>query len=141
MVTGRKLSVIRLCLWSYQIFKNNHLAATAILSWVNVYINPMVRPLKADRDAIAETTIRVSVKTKQLLHDLRLKHGFATTDQVLRYYLLRLAIEENNKVDRLVKGASNQIMQKINKSELNQSKSKPVHKQTSSSWQRRQRKF
>jgi hypothetical protein len=47
----------------------------------------MVRPLKADRGSIALTTIRVSPKVRQLLHDLKLKHGFATTDQVLRYYL------------------------------------------------------
>ena len=41
-------------------------------------------------------------------------------------------------IDRLVKGASNQIMRSINKSELDQSKSKSVHNKRS--WQR-QRKF
>ena len=39
---------------------------------------------KANRDAIAKTTVRVSLKTKRLL---KKKHGFDTTDQVLRYYL------------------------------------------------------
>ena len=47
----------------------------------------MARPLKPDRDSIAITSIRVSPKVRQLLHDLRLKHGFTTIDQVLRYYL------------------------------------------------------
>ena len=104
----------------------------------------------------ARTHIRVSATTKQLLQDLKQKHGFATVDQVLRYYLPSNVAENrpvfhnareiynltkrHPDIDRLVKGASNQIMRSINKSELDQSKSKPVHKQTSSSWQRRQRR-
>ena len=55
----------------------------------------MVRPLKPDRDVIARTIVRVSPKIKRLLQELKERHGFATTDQVLRYYLYsNIAIAE-----------------------------------------------
>ena len=114
----------------------------------------MVRPLKSDRASVAITTVRVSPKTRQLLQELKQKHGFTTVDQVLRYYLPSNVAENrpifhsareiynltkrHPNIDRLVKGASNQIMRSINKSELDQSKSKSVHNKRS--WQR-QREF
>ena len=65
---------------------------------------------------------------------MKQKHGFATVDQVLRYYLPSNVAENrpvfhnareiynltkrHPDIDRLVKGASNQIMRSINKSEL-----------------------
>jgi hypothetical protein len=52
----------------------------------------MVRPLKPDLDAIALTSVRVSAKTRRL-QDLKKNHGFATTDQVIRYYLPSNAAE------------------------------------------------
>ena len=104
----------------------------------------------------ARTHIRVSAETKQLLQDLKQKHGFATTDQVLRYYLPSNVAENrpvfhsareiynltkrHPDIDRLVKGASNEIMRSINKSGLSQQKSKPVHNNSKSSWQRQQRR-
>ena len=104
----------------------------------------MVRPLKQDRESIALTTIRVSPKVRQLLHDLKLKHDFATTDQVLRYYLPSNVAENrpifhsareiynltkrHPDIDRLVKGASNEIMRSINKSGPRQSRLKSKSK-------------
>jgi hypothetical protein len=38
-------------------------------------------------EGAAVTHVRVSIETKQLLHDLQKKHGFDTADEVLRYYL------------------------------------------------------
>ena len=70
-------------LLSYQ----ENLDQPVTLSGIIVYANPMVRPLKPDREAIALTTIRMSAKTRRLLADLKKKHGFATTDQLIRYYL------------------------------------------------------
>lgn len=88
----------------------------------------MVRPRKQDRESIALTTIRVSPKVRQLLHDLKLKHDFATTDQVLRYYLpsnvaenrpifhsareLRDLTQPN--IDKMITGAASEVMKKIN---------------------------
>ncbi|MGC2426837.1 MAG: hypothetical protein WA421_07370 [Nitrososphaeraceae archaeon] len=104
----------------------------------------MVRPLKADRKSVAITTVRVSPKTKQLLHQLKQKHGFATTDQVLRYYLpsdvsdnkpvfhsareIYNLTKRDPDIDRLVKGASNEIMRSINKSGPRQSRLKSKSK-------------
>jgi len=111
----------------------------------------MVRPLKADRESIALTTVRVSAKTKRLLQELKQKHQFATIDQVLRYYLPSNAAENrpifhsareiydltkhNPDIDRLIKDTSNQIMHKINKSAPSQPKTKPVH--NNNSWRKR----
>jgi hypothetical protein len=38
-------------------------------------------------EGAAITHIRVSHQTRQLLEALKKKHGFATTDKVLKYYL------------------------------------------------------
>jgi hypothetical protein len=85
----------------------------------------MVRPLKSDRENIAITTMRVSAKTKRLLQDLKQKHGFATIDQVLRYYLpsdladnrpVLLTARQTydlmhwRPIDKLIKEASREIM-------------------------------
>ena len=104
----------------------------------------MVRPLKKDRGSVAITTVRVSPKTRQLLQELKQKHGFATVDQVLRYYLPSNVAENrpvfhnareiynltkrHPDIDRLVKGASNQIMRNINKSGPRQSRLKSKSK-------------
>ena len=115
----------------------------------------MVRPLKQDRGSIALTHIRVSQSTKALIDRLKVKHNLQNIDSVLRYYLpsdvsdnrpvfhsakeIYNLTKSNRDIDRLIKDTSNQIMRKINKSEVDQSKSKPVHNKRS--WQRRQPKF
>ena len=113
----------------------------------------MVRPLKKDRGSVAITTVRVSPKTRQLLQELKQKHGFATVDQVLRYYLPSNVAENrpvfhnareiynltkrHPDIDRLVKGASNEIMRSINKSGPSEPKSKPISKDR---WRQQPRK-
>ena len=64
----------------------------------------MVRPLKPDRESIALTTVRVSVKTKQLLQQLKTRHGFATIDQVIKRYLASAsASNDDEMIKRYVK--------------------------------------
>ena len=110
----------------------------------------MVRPLKADRESIAITTVRVSSKTKQLLQELKQKHGFATTDQVLRYYLpsdvsdnrpvFHTAEEiydftkQHPDIDQLIHDVSSGFEHIINKSGPGKSITKPVRK---TSWRKR----
>ena len=104
----------------------------------------MVRPLKPDRESIALTTVRVSSKTKRLLNDLKQKHGLQNIDSVLRYYLpsdvsdnkpvfhsareIYNLTKRHPDIDRLVKGASNEIMRSINKSGPRQSRLKSKSK-------------
>ena len=122
----------------------------------------MARPLKPDRDIIAKTTVRVSPKIKRLLQELKERHGFATTDQVLRYYLYsNIAIAEaeagaeaKNKpvfhtvkeicdltkkspyLNRQFKEAAAGIQQVINSSKQDQSKTRVGPKRL---WRKKQR--
>jgi hypothetical protein len=122
----------------------------------------MVRPLKPDRDVIARTIVRVSPKIKRLLQELKERHGFATTDQVLRYYLYsNIAIAEagaeaenkpvfythtakdicdltkkNPYLNKQFKEAAAGIQQVINRCQTNQSKSRVGPKRL---WRKRQR--
>ena len=113
----------------------------------------MVRPKKIDRGSLAITHIRISSESKQRLQALKQQHGFATIDQVLLHYLPSNAAtagrtltareifdftKQNPEANRLIKRVSNQIVHKLNKSELNQSKVKPVHNKTS--WRKQKRR-
>lgn len=112
----------------------------------------MIRPLKVDRGSVAKTHVRISLATKRLIDDLRLKHGFATRDQVLRYYLLsnvadnRPIFHSARKIydltkrepyNSMIKNAANNITTRLNKSNniigLDKSKPKPVYNKRS--WQ------
>jgi len=53
----------------------------------------MSRPLEA---MAARTHIRISHQTRHLLEDLKKKHGFATTDKVLQYYLPSIEKDVDN---------------------------------------------
>jgi hypothetical protein len=84
----------------------------------------MVRPRKTDRDSVAMTHVRISSATKRLIDELRLKHGFKTTDAVLKRYLssstahapastedrqltkedIIRATHENKGIDRIIRG-------------------------------------
>lgn len=111
----------------------------------------MVRPKKADRGSIAKTHVRISLATKRLIDELRQKHGFTTTDQVLQYYLLFPYNAEKPRSDadaaatttaaanEYISSISKDLYHQINKSGPSQQKSKPVHNKRS--WQRRQPKF
>ncbi len=106
----------------------------------------MVRPKKADRGSIALTHVRISLTTKRLIDELRQKHGFTTTDQVLQYYLLFPNAEKSRSdaatttaaANEYISSISKDLYHQINKSGPSQQKSKPVHNKHS--WQR-QRKF
>ena len=98
----------------------------------------------------AVTHVRISKQTKQLLHDLRLKHGFATTDQVLRYYLpsdvsdnrpvfhsareIYNFTKQQRDIDQLINDVSSGLQHIINKSGPGKSITKPVRK---TSWRKR----
>ena len=112
----------------------------------------MVRPLKADREAVCKTSIRISHKTLQMLKDLQERHRFKTLDNVLQYYLTDNVITSRphfhsakevkdltyqEPVNSIIKDVSGRIAQRSRSNTYHQSvksysgkhsKSKPVHK-------------
>jgi hypothetical protein len=91
----------------------------------------MARLANPDQQAICSDFIRVSPRTKKLLNDLKKKHGLATLDSVINYYLPNNAevdkpvfmtakqaynLTHHHSVNRLIKEASREIMKKSDSS-------------------------
>jgi hypothetical protein len=55
---------------------------------------PAGRPFKADRDNVTVATVKVSLKTRQLLQRLKQRHNFQSIDAVLQFYLVEDAINK-----------------------------------------------
>src|SRR5689334_6667235 len=85
-------------------------------------------------EGAAITHIRISYSTKQLLDQLKKKHGFATSDKVLQYYLPQdttdnkpvfltakqaYDLTHRQPIDRLIKDAAAEVMKKTNNSHHN----------------------
>lgn len=80
----------------------------------------MVRPSKKDRDSVALTTIRVSLKTKARLDQLKQAGGYKTTEELIQFLLssqsqgqlsvkptrqdIMRATHDNKTFDRIIRG-------------------------------------